>query len=46
MRTLIEAMRILCGRDFWRSFADYWGPAAVAKRMGDWAERMESYRRR
>lgn len=45
MRTLAEGVRILCGRDFWRAYWDYWRPEAVAKRMEAWVERQKSYYR-
>jgi hypothetical protein len=32
-KDLVAGARILVGRDFWRAFADYWRPSAVAARM-------------
>jgi hypothetical protein len=34
-----EGFRILCTRRFWRDFADFWAPEAVAKRMDEWSRK-------
>lgn len=38
LHELVAGVRILCTRDFWRAFAEYWHPTAVAKRLEEWAE--------
>jgi hypothetical protein len=37
LRDFRDGARIIASREFWRAFAAYWHPAALAARMDEWA---------
>lgn len=40
LRECADGARILCSREFWRHFRDYYRPDAVAERMERFAVRL------
>lgn len=40
LREMREGARVLCSREFWRGFFDYWSAESISARMDDWVSRV------